>query len=246
MRILTQLFDALIARRMKKSARPLGWSSPKAIACWTCEISHTLPADLRQAMASAEGFFSRHDGHTINWFEVPGLAGLWTPNADVKAAFGTSFAYTISLASLASSASFVAGQQSTVISNTSNLYLDYSVGGRITSGTTPVVDTAIEVHLFAGVNDTPTYPDQFTGTDAARSLTSVNVKKSAVRLLDRLVVDATTDRVNWFGPVSIAQHWGGVLPKNHGLWVTHACTAALHATAGNHVINGTGYFNTVI
>ena len=246
MKIISQLFDALINRRIKKSARPLGWSSPKAIACWTCEISHTLPPDLRQAIASAEGFFARHEGHIFNWFEAPGLAGLWTPNADVKTAYAASAAYTISLASLATSATLVAGQESTAVSNTTNLYIDYLVGGKITGGTTPTVDKTIEVWLYGNVNDTPTYPDVLDGTDSAETLTSVNVKKGAVQLLARMFVDATTDRPYWFSPVGIAQHFGGFVPKNHGLFVTHDTVAALNATAGNHVINYTGCYQTVI
>lgn len=246
MRWIDDLLDKVLLYRVKKSSAPVGGWQPKKVACWDCGLTHTLPSNIKQALQSAEDFFHRHAGHQVNWFEQVGLAGLWVPNADVKTAYASSAAYTITLTSLASSATLIAGRQSTPISNTSNLYLDYIVGGRITSGTTPTVDTSIEVWLFGSVDDTPTYTDQFSTADAARSVTSVNVKKSAVRLLDRLFVDATTDRVNWFGPVGIKQQFSDVLPKNHGLWVTHACVAALHATAGNHVLSYTGVFNTVI
>jgi len=241
-----RLIDAALARRIRKSAAPLGGWQPKQVACWDCGLTHRLPPDVRQALASAEGFFARHEGHQVNWFESPALAGLWTPNADVKEAYGSSFAYTIDLTSLASSTTLVAGRESTAISNTSDLYSEYLVGGRITCGTTPTVDKAIEVWLYGSVNDTPTYTDVFDGTDSAETVTSVNVKKSSLRLLDRMFVDATASLVCWFGPVGIAQAFGGRVPKNHGLFVTHDTVAALHATGGNHVINGTGVFNTVI
>lgn len=243
---MAALFDAVLRRRLRKSAAPIGGWQPKQVACWDCGLTHQLPVNVRQALRSAEDFFARHAGHQVNWFEHPGLAGLWMPNADVKVAYAASAAYTITLTSLATSATLIAGRQSTPISNTTNLYDDYLVGGRITSGTTPTVDKTIEVWLFGSVNDTPTYPDQFSTLDADRSVTSVNVKKSVVRLLDRMFVDATTDRVNWFGPVGIKQHFGGYLPKNHGLWVVHDCVAALNATAGNHVLSYTGCFNTVV
>lgn len=246
MKWLDMLLDKAIECRLRKSQAPLGGWHPKQVACWTCHLTHKLPQQARQAIASAEGFFARHEGHEVDWFEAPGLAGLWTPNADVKLAYGSSAAYTIDLSSLASSSTWVAGRESTAVSNTSNLYLDYLVGGRITNGTTPTVDTVIEVSVYGSVNDTPTYTDVLDGTDSAETITSVNVKRSAVRLLDRLVVDATTDRVNWFGPVAIAQHFGGIVPKNHGLFVAHNCVAALHATAGNHVISYTGCYQTVI
>ena len=175
------------------------------------------------------------------------MAGVWTPNADVKDAYGTSAAYTISLASLASSATLVAGQESTAVSNTPNLFMEYLGGGKITMGTVaPTADKTIEIWLYGSVNDTPTYPDVFDGTDSAETVTSANVKKSALRLLDRIFVDATASREYWFGPVGIAQAFGGRVPKNHGLFVTQDSGQALHATAGNHVLSYTGVYNTVV
>lgn len=248
MKFVDRLLDAAIARRIRKSVEPLGGWKPKQIACWDCKVSHALPSDLSQALASAEGFFSRHLGHQVNWFEQPGLAGLWIPNADVKEAYAPagSVAYTITLASLATSATLVAGRESTAVSNTALLFSDYLVGGKITVGTTPTIDKTIEVWLYGSVDDTPTYPDVFDGTDSDETVTSVNVKKSAIRLLERMFVDATTDRAYWFGPVGIQQAFGGRLPKNHGIFVTHDTAVNLNSTGGNHVISYTGVFNTVI
>ena len=246
MKWLDALLDKAIERRLRKSAAPLGGWKPKQVACWDCEKTHTLPLDVRQALASAEGFFSRHEGHTVNWFEQPGVAGLWTPNADVKDAYGASADYTISLASLATSATLVAGQEGTAVSNTTNLFDNYIVQGKITTGTTPTVDKTIEVHLYGSTTDTPVYPDVLDGTDSAETLTSVNVKKGALRLLDRLFVDATSDRAYPFGPVGIAQFFGWIVPKNHGLFVTHDTAVNLNATGTNHVLSYAGHFVTVI
>lgn len=246
MNFVDRLLDAVLARRLRKSTAPLGGWNPKQVACWDCGLTHQLPQDVRQALASAEGFFARHEGHAVNWFEQPAMAGLWTPNSDVKEAYGSSAAYTITLTSLATSSTLVAGRESTAISNTSNLYSDYLVGGRITEGTTPTVDKTIEVWLYGSVNDTPTYPDVFDGTDSDETVTSVNVKNSCLRILQRIFVDATTDRVYWFGPVGIAQAFGGRIPKNHGLFVVHDTAVNLNSTGGNHVISYTGQYNTVI
>lgn len=244
---LNGLFDALIAKRLRKSSQPLGGWHPRQVACWTCEMVHTLPTDVRSAFSSAEGFFARHAGHEVNWLEAPGIAGLWTSNADVKVAYASSAAYTITLTSLATSSTLVAGQESTAVSNTTNLYVDYLVGGRITMGAiAATVDKTIEVWLYGSVNDVPTYPDVLDGTDSAETLTSVNVKKGAIRLLDRMFVDTTANRVYWFGPVGIAQHFGGFVPKNHGLFVTQDSGQALSATAADHVLSHTGCYNTVI
>jgi hypothetical protein len=241
------LFDTLIARRLRKSVEPGGGWKPKQVACWDCGLTHQLPQNVRQALASAEGFFARHEGHSVNWFEQPGVAGLWTPNADMKEAYAASAAYTITLTSLATSSTLVAGRESTAVSNTTNLYSDYLCGGRITMGAAaPTVDKTIEVWAYGSVNDTPTYPDVFDGTDSAETVTSVNVKRSALRFVDRMFVDASANRAYWFGPVTLAQVFGGRLPKNHGLFVVQDSGQALSSTAGDHVLNYTGCFQTVI
>jgi hypothetical protein len=249
MRWLNTLLDAALTRRMRKSTEPLGGWQPKHVACWDCGLTHQLPVNVRQALASAEGFFSRHEGHQTNWFEQPGLAGLWTPNADVKDAHGASAAYAITLTSLATTSAgiLLAGRGSTAVNNTANLYLNYLAGGRITMGTVAATaDRSIEIHGYGSVNDTPTYPDTITGSDANITLTSANVKRAAVRLIERIFVDTTASRVYWFGPVSLAQIFGGNIPKYHGLFVTQDSAQSLHSTAGNHVLNYTGYFQTVI
>ena len=103
-----------------------------------------------------------------------------------------SAAYTITLASLATSSTLVAGRESTSVSNTTNLYLDYGIAGLITVGTTPTVNTIIEVWAYGSLNDTPTYPDVFDGTDSAETVTSVAIKQASLALLAVLNVDATT------------------------------------------------------
>src|SRR5678815_260973 len=120
--------------------------------------------------------------------------------ANYKVAYATSAAYTITLASLASSAT--AGRESTVISNTTNLYLDYLIGGKITVGTTPTINTTIEVWAYGSVEDTPLYVDGFTGADSNRSVTDAGLKSAQLALIATLNVNTTTsNRTYWFGPV---------------------------------------------
>lgn len=246
MKWINQLLDKAIAYRLRKSGIPLtGWQT-KRVACWDCLLTHDLPSDFWQALASAEGFFARHQGHHTDFFEQPGLAGLWHSNADVKVAYGSSAAYTITLASLATSASLIIGRESTAISNTSNLYDDYLVGGKITGGTTPTVDKEIEISVYGSYADAPTYPDVLDGTDSDETFASINAKRAAVAVIERLFVDATTARVYAFNPRGIKQAFGGYIPKSHGIFVSHNTVAALHATGGNHEIQYTPVFNTVI
>lgn len=153
---------------------------------------------------------------------------------------------TISLASLASSSTFVAGQESAVVDNSSNLYLDALLSGKVTVGTTPTVNTQILVYVFGQNNDTPTYPDVMDGTDSAETLTSVGVGRGFLKLAAVLDVDSTTsDRAYPFGPVSVAALFGGALPQRWSVFVTHNTGVALNATAGNHEISYQGVKATV-
>lgn len=147
----------------------------------------------------------------------------------------------ITLASLATSSTLVSGAESAVIDNTSNLYLDALLGGLVTVGTNPTAGTRIEVWCYAPRNDTPDYPDVFDGTASAETVTSVAIKAAALRQAAVMVVDATTsDRGYYFGPVSVANLFGGVLPSRWGVFVTHNTGANLNSTASNHEISYTG------
>lgn len=165
--------------------------------------------------------------------------GLVLRAGDILHEWGSSAAYTITLTGLGTSNTKVAGRESTAISHTTADPLDYLVGGKITTGTTPTVNKTIDVWVYASIDDTPTYPDVFDGTDSAETVTSENVRNSALKLLTSIVVDATSDRTYWFGPTGIAQLFGGGLPKNHGLFVTHDTAVNLNATASNHAISYT-------
>lgn len=166
--------------------------------------------------------------------------------ADRKIAYGSSSAVTITLGGLATSSSFTAGRESTAIDNTSNKYLDYLIGGKIQVGTTPTASTEIRVYVVGSVNDSPTYPDVFDGTDSAETRTSAGATDAAMKLAAVLSVDATTsNRDYWFGPVSVAALFGGVMPKYFVVFVTHNTAVNLNATDGNHVISITPVYETV-
>lgn len=164
---------------------------------------------------------------------------------DIKLAYAASAALTITLASLATSSTAIAGRESTAVNNSATKYSDVLLGGFITTGTTPTVDKRIEVWAYGSLNDTPLYPDTIVGTNNARALTSTNVKRSALRLVTAMMVDATSNRAYYFGPTSMAELFGGSLPKYWGVFVVHDTGVALNATAGNHVISYTPVYSTV-
>jgi hypothetical protein len=129
--------------------------------------------------------------------------------ADIKSKYPatSSVALTCVMTSLASDTNLLAGRASTAVDNTTNVDLDHLLSGVITTGTTPTVGTFIEVWVYAPylvTSGTPTYPDSITGTDANKTMTSLNVKNAALVRAASMVVDNTTGRGYYFAPVSIA------------------------------------------
>lgn len=224
--------------------------------CHTCARKHAIDFDPSVGPGAAFGdWLQKHPGgvHDVDfvWPERSGKvvqpAGGWlhyAHNADVKVAYGSSFAYTITLGALGSSSDFTAGRESTAVSNTTNLYLDYLVGGKVKTGTSPTTLKNIRVYAYGSVNDTPTYPDVLDGTDSAETITDTEIL-AKLPLLDDMPTDDSSDQDYWFGPRSLASCFGGLVPKNHGLFVSHDTAVNLNATDGNHVINGTGTYATV-
>lgn len=150
-------------------------------------------------------------------------------------------ALTISLASLASSTTLLAGRESTVVDNTTTLDLDHLVSGVIKLGTSPEPYAVVEVWAYAPIkiaSGTPTYPDVLDGTDSDETLTSSNVKASALRLVHVMDSDGTTGQNLYVPPTSIASLFGE-LPPFWGLFVAHNTNVALDSTAGNHYLHYT-------
>lgn len=164
--------------------------------------------------------------------------------SDIKTKYPStsSVALTISLASLASGSAgvFTAGQESTAVDNTSNLDVDHLLSGVIRAGTSPTAGRYINVYAYANISSasgTPTYPDVLDGTDSAETFTSANVMNGIVKLVASLIIDSTSNRDYFFGPISIASLFGGALPKFWGVFVAHDTAVALNATGGNHVLS---------
>lgn len=165
--------------------------------------------------------------------------------ADALIAYNASASITCTLASLASSATFVAGRASAAYDNTSNLDLDVLLSGKVTVGTTPTVNTEIHIDVL-GMLDDSTWPDVFDGTDSAETVTSAGMSKGYLRRAATLIVDATTsDRTYNFGPISVAQLFGGTLPPKFQVFVTHNTGVNLNSTPANHALNAKAVYQTV-
>jgi len=155
-----------------------------------------------------------------------------------------STAITITLASLATSATQVAGRESTVVDNTSNLFMDAEVSGQITTGTSPTGGT-ISVYVYAPtkvVSSTFSYPiattTALTAADAAATFEAE--QRNQLRLGAVIAPNTTSSRAYSVLPFSVAALFGGVMPLKWGLWVSHNTGVNLHATAANHWLHYTG------
>ncbi|WP_395406317.1 hypothetical protein ACHMW6_06495 [Pseudoduganella sp. UC29_106] len=149
-------------------------------------------------------------------------------------------ALTITLASLATDSNLRTGREGAHVDNRSNLDTDHLVSGMITVGTSPTAGKVIEVWAYAPISissGTPTYPDVFSTGDAAKTVTSDNVKNSALRLVWSTAIDSTSDRSYYIPPTSIASLFGGELPPYRGVFVTHNTAVNLNSTSGNQAIN---------
>lgn len=165
-------------------------------------------------------------------------------NANVKAEYAASAAYTITLTSLATSSTLLVGRQGTALSNGTNKYLDELVSALVTTGTTPTAGL-IEVHAVGSLDDTPTWPDAFTATDAGRTITSADIKASIVAQIGGVINSTTSNVLYHFRAVGIRQFFGDGLPPQHVPFVTHSTVAALNATGTNHFVKHTPVYATV-
>ena len=166
-------------------------------------------------------------------------------SSNIKLAYGASAALTITLGSLSNSSTSVAGRQSTVIDNTSGLYVDALVGGKIKAGTSPTAGALVEIWAFAAIDDTPTYADVLGASDAAVTFTSRDILCASMAPLAVMTVDTTTGRNYWAKPTSVASSFGGLLPAKWGIVVINSSGVALDSTNGNHVLSYKPVYATV-
>jgi len=163
---------------------------------------------------------------------------------DIKLAYAASSPVTITLASLATDANLLTGRESGEVVNTTDLYTDYLLSGFITTGTTPTTAREIRVYVV-GLMEDATYPDVFDGTDSAETVSGVGTRDSICSYARIIPTIATSNLAYYFGPVSVASVFGGVMPKKFVVFVTHNTGVNLNATTGNHAIYITPVFSKI-
>ena len=163
-------------------------------------------------------------------------------------AYSANTAITFDISSLAGSATFVAGRECTQIDNSSNLFVDALVNVDGITGhasTAPTIGQLIALYCWgADTSLATTAIDVLDGTDSAETLAHVSVLNSLRLAGVSAVTEATAGLVYYIQPFSVAQLFGGIMPKFWGLFLSHNHTGALAASqSGLFSYNGITYTN---
>lgn len=152
----------------------------------------------------------------------------------VKPKYASSANLTLTLASLASSAT--AGRESTAVDNTSDRYDDviFQLKVALQSGS-PANDKAVYIYAY-GSEDGSTYTNNATGSNAAITLRS----PTAMVVLGVIPTPDSGGLTYESQPMSIAAAFGGHMPRKWGIVVRNYSGLTLSATEGDHSYKYTG------
>lgn len=229
----------------------------KVIAvCHTCNRFHNIDCGYSRMMAECTDWERKHPAargcrteyvqkaHVTPKFlddriwMARGVGPQWMEygeNTNFNFAYRASAAITNGIASMATSATLVAGWETAVIDNSSNKDLDILVSALVTVGTTPTANTVIEIHSVS-MRDDSTWPDVFDGTSSAETITNVGMKDNICQPLGFLNCSAATSNIGYeMSKQSLASRYGQICPDKSTLFVTHNTAVNLNSTAGNHV-----------
>ncbi len=134
-----------------------------------------------------------------------------------------------------------AWRESTVVDNTTNLYLDAQLGGSIQVGAV-TVGGIIGVYLYSLAVDSSTYTSSLSGSDATVVWGTTPSASSAegfnqLEQIHGLVVGAADNKDIVWGVKSVADLFGGVLPLKWGVVYHNDTDIAFHATGTNNEVN---------
>lgn len=146
--------------------------------------------------------------------------------ATINQLFGTSNqALTLTIASLSNGSA----RESTVVDNTSNLFMDVKLAVKVKTNAAGTAATgAVNIFVYATADGGTTYSGGATGSDAAYT----NNKDALIFLGSLPTVANATTYVSMFS-LSRAFGYGGI-PAKWGIVIDNQSGAALDSTAGNH------------
>lgn len=157
---------------------------------------------------------------------------------DIKKAYAASSDLTVTnLNGLAASSTHVAGWESALIDNSTNLYLDYRVTAKITVESAGLAAGEIRLYLV-GMLDDSTWPDVFDGTESAETVTDANVRDAICRLGAITATDTTASQVYYLECPSVAAVFGGNTPHKFVIFITQSTTTTLETTGNQVTVKG--------
>lgn len=110
------------------------------------------------------------------------------------------------------------GRQSAVADNTVDDAVDALVGGLFTTSTTASTNRQIEIWSFGSWNNGSTY--SLRGASSVDASANVSSMKTLMKLVTIIPSMQGQSTYNW-GPFSIAQVYGGLMPTHWGIFLTH-------------------------
>lgn len=156
--------------------------------------------------------------------------------ATVTTSYSASTSITITLTSLSNNS----WRQSAVVDNSSNKYVDVLVGGSIQVGTSPTNNSTFEIYVYGERDDgggTSQYTAGCSGSDASYT---ADGEEDELKLLEVITVDTTSDQDYEWGPVSVAQAFGGILPRKWGIVIKNGTGVTTNATGTNNEVRYQG------
>jgi hypothetical protein len=144
------------------------------------------------------------------------------------------------LASMATSSDWRTGWTSDLIDNTTNLYLDYLISGKIVAGGTAAAGQ-IRISLYAMMDDS-TWVDIFSsgteGAQGAATILDVATRDNSLVLARALTTTTTASQVYPWGPLSVASCFGGIVPAKFSIFIAHSLANNLAASGAQVTYKG--------
>ena len=147
------------------------------------------------------------------------------PTFREKLIYGTASQLSMAWASLATDVNLLVGVESEVIDNETDGLLDRILGGEITVASSGLTaNRAIEIWAVASYNGTD-WPSPFDGTASAETISLAANKISFCKYIHQWSTSSTGSLTYRFSGVSLANAFGGVLPRKCVLFGTHSTGA---------------------
>lgn len=160
--------------------------------------------------------------------------------ATSKIAYGTTTAISINATTANGDGVW---SSSAIVDNSTALNIDYHVGGSIQTGTI-TADGTIDLYVAGSWDGTEFTAGCNMGDSDITWGTTGNTHVNGefdLKFLASISVDVTDDDKDVvFGPFSVAQLFGGIMPKKFAIIIENNTGAALHATGTNNHLEYTG------